>query len=127
MFRFLLPPATKAPSGRASPRRGAEENGTKEAETMGRDKGSLTEQQTKGTGTTTIQMRRKHNNEPHNPDSRCPKQDRRHALPNRSESPPRRPLSTGTQRDVTRYGKQGSVWPGGVSPHPPAVPLPGVR
>jgi len=28
---------------------------------VGRDKGSLTEQQTKGTGTTTIQMRRKHN------------------------------------------------------------------
>ena len=30
---------------------------------VGWDKGSLTEQQTKGTGTTTIQIRRKHNNE----------------------------------------------------------------
>ena len=28
---------------------------------VGRDKGSLTEQKTKGTGTTTIQRRRKHN------------------------------------------------------------------
>jgi len=28
---------------------------------VGRDKGSLTEQQTKGTGTTMIQKRRKHN------------------------------------------------------------------
>jgi len=28
---------------------------------VGRDKGSLTRQQTKGTGTTTIQIRRKHN------------------------------------------------------------------
>jgi len=28
---------------------------------VGRDKGSLTEQQTKGTVTTTIQIRRKHN------------------------------------------------------------------
>jgi len=28
---------------------------------VGRDKGSLTEQQTKGTGTTTVQIRRKHN------------------------------------------------------------------
>ena len=34
---------------------------------------------------------------------------------------------TGTQRDVTGYGTPGSVRPGGVSPHPPAVPLPGVR
>jgi len=39
---------------------------------VGRDKGSLTEQQTEGTATTTIQIRRKHNNEPHNPQSRSP-------------------------------------------------------
>ena len=32
---FRLPPATKAPRGRPSPRRGAEENGKKEAETGG--------------------------------------------------------------------------------------------
>jgi len=35
--------------------------------------------------------------------------------------------STRTQRDITWYGIPGSVWPGGVSPHHPAVPLPGVR
>jgi len=34
---------------------------------------------------------------------------------------------TGTHRDLTWYGIPGSVWPGGVSPHPSAVPLPGVR
>jgi len=33
---------------------------------VGRDKGSLTEQQTEGTGTTTIQIRRKHNTNSHN-------------------------------------------------------------
>ena len=35
VFRFRLPPATKAPRGRPSPRRRAEENGKKEAETGG--------------------------------------------------------------------------------------------
>jgi len=33
LFWFWLPPATKAPCGRPSPRRGAEKNGKKEAET----------------------------------------------------------------------------------------------
>ena len=33
----------------------------------------------------------------------------------------------GTQRDGPWYGIPCFVWPGGVSPHPPAVPLPGVR
>jgi len=33
---------------------------------VGRDKGSLTEQQTEGTGTTTIQIRRKYNTNPQN-------------------------------------------------------------
>ena len=35
LFWFRLPPATKAPRGRPSPRRRAEENGKKEAETGG--------------------------------------------------------------------------------------------
>ena len=35
LFRFRLPPATKAPRGCPSPRRRAEENGKKEAETGG--------------------------------------------------------------------------------------------
>jgi len=46
-----------------SPGRGWEENGKKKAKTggSGLDKGSLTEQQTKGTATTTIQIRTIHN------------------------------------------------------------------
>ena len=35
VFRFRLPPATKAPRGRPSPRQRAEENEKKEAETGG--------------------------------------------------------------------------------------------
>jgi len=93
---------------------------------VGRDKGSLTEQQTEGTGTTMVQIRRKHNNEAHDPDSRSPGQDRRHAPPKPRVRSRRATPPTRTQRDVTWYGIPGSVWPGGVSPHPPAVPLPGV-
>jgi len=51
MFWFQLPPATKAPRSHPSPHRGAEENGKKKKhrqKLVGRDKGSLTEQQTKG-------------------------------------------------------------------------------
>jgi len=89
---------------------------------VGRDKGSLTEQQTEGTGTTTIQIRRKHDK------NRPALSDRTSAARSRAArdfSPCRPP--TGTQHDGTWYGIPGSVWPGGVSPHPPAVPLPGVR
>ena len=71
---------------------------------MGRDKGSLTEQQTEGTGTTTIQIRRKHNNEPHDPDSRSPEQDGHRALPSRSSVPPRRPPPP--ERSVTAHGME---------------------
>jgi len=49
LFWFRLQPATKAPRGRPSPRRGAEENEMKTGrKPVGRDKGSLTEQQTEG-------------------------------------------------------------------------------
>jgi len=94
---------------------------------VGWDKSSLTEQETEGTVTTTVQIRRKHNNESRDPDSRSPEQDPG-AAPSQaaSESPPRRPSPTGTPHDVTWHGIPGSVWSGGVSPHPPAVPLPGV-
>jgi len=34
-----------------------------------------------------VEIRRKHNNEPHDPDSRSPKQERRRALPNRERVP----------------------------------------
>jgi len=47
---------------------------------VGRDKGSLTEQQTKGTATTTIQIRRKQH-EPHDPESGSPRQYRCRELP----------------------------------------------
>jgi len=94
---------------------------------VGQDKGSLTEQQTEGTGTTTIQKKKKE----------YTKQTRRTEPRSRTEPPlcapkprvsSRPPLSpTGTQRDDTRYGTPGSVGPGGVSPHPLAVPLPGFQ
>ena len=91
---------------------------------VGRDKGSLTEQQTKGTGTTTIQIRRKHKNEPHDPESRSPRQDQRPPSRAASEFPLRRPR-TGTQHDSTWYGIPCSVWPGGFGSARPAVSLPG--
>ena len=55
---------------------------------VGRDKGSLREQQTKGTGTTTIQMRRKTQQEPHDPESRSPGPDRCPHSRDASEFPP---------------------------------------
>ena len=80
---------------------------------VGRDKGSLTEQQTKGTVTTTIQMRRKHNT------NRTAQRD---ALPDRTAVACSRatrellPLSpTGAQHDDTWHGIPCSLWPGGVS------------
>jgi len=72
------------------------------------------------TGTTMIQIRRKHNNEPHDPDSCSPGRDRRRAPPqSRERVPAALPPRTGTPRDVPWYGIPVSVWPGGVSPHPP--------
>ena len=47
MFWFRLLPATKAPRGHPSTRRRAEEN-EKRQKLVGRDKGSLTEQQNRG-------------------------------------------------------------------------------
>jgi len=82
---------------------------------VGWDKGSLTEQQTKGTGTTTIQIRRIH---------KTNQQNRTHrAEPlSRTEPPPRAPEPrvssrhavppTRTQHDGTWYGIPSSVWPG---------------
>jgi len=82
---------------------------------VGRDKSSLTEQQTKWTGTTTIQVRRKHNTNRTTHRAALPNR-RSCALPSR-EWVPAAPLpSTGTQHDGTWYGIPCSVWPGGVSP-----------
>jgi len=81
---------------------------------MGQDKGSLIEQQTKGTGTTTIQIRGKHdtNCTTHRAvfaDSTLRSHERVLAMP---------PPLTGIQHDGTWYGIPGSVWQvwGWVSP-----------
>jgi len=82
---------------------------------VGWDKGSLTEQQTKGTGTTTIQKRGMHKT---NQQNRTSLSDRTSALPSRAarDFPLPRSPPTGTQHEGTWYGIPGSVWPGGVSP-----------
>jgi len=94
---------------------------------VGRDKGSLTEQQTEGTVTTTIQIRGIHRTNPTT--------QRERELFSRTApplSPPEPRVSscraappTGTQHDGTWYGIPGSVWPGWGWVSPPAVPLPG--
>jgi len=88
---------------------------------VGWDKGSLTEQQTKGTGTTTIQLRSKHNI--NRMTYRAVLLDRTGAARSRavSEFPPPSSPPTGTQHDGTWYGIHCSVWPGCVSP-PGCVP-----
>jgi len=125
LFWFRLPLAIKVPRGRPSPPPGHggewKETGRK---LVDRDKGSLTEQQTEGTVTTTIQIRRKYDTNSHNRPSLPDRTGAAHSRA-RIEFLPRRP-PTRTQRDGTWYGIPGSVWPGGVSP-PPTVPLPGVR
>jgi len=82
---------------------------------VGRDKGSLTEQQTEGTATTTVQLRRKHNNEPHDPDSCSPKQYRRRVPPKprvrfRRAAPPLEPsmMSHGMEYRAL-FGQVGSA------------------
>jgi len=82
---------------------------------VGRDKGSLTEQQTKGTGTTTIQIKRKHNTNRMTHRAALPDRTGARAPELRVSSRPQLP-PTGTQHDGTWYGIPGSIWPGGVSP-----------
>ena len=90
---------------------------------MGRDKGSLTEQQTKGTGTTTIQKRGLHRTNPQNRAHRTEPLSRTEP----PLSPPEPRVSshcaaprTGTQHDGTWYGIPGSVWPGWGWVSPPS-------
>jgi len=73
---------------------------------VGWDKGSLTEQQTKGIVTTTIPIRRIHKTKQQSAESNS-----QHLPPLRAQLHP-----TGTQHDGTWYGIPCSVWPGGVSP-----------
>jgi len=90
---------------------------------VGQDKGSLTEQQTEGTATTTIQIRRKHK-------INCTTQ--RAALPDpfmrsrvASEFPP--PRSTTSEPSMMAHGMEHPALFGQVGSACPAVPLPGVQ
>ena len=95
---------------------------------VSQDKGSLTEQKKKGKRNkkgTNKEKKQKWTARLRQPLSRTgpvPRPPKPRVSPHRATPP-----STRTQGDVTWYGIPGSVWPGGVSPHPPAVPLPGVR
>jgi len=86
---------------------------------VGRDKGSLTEQPTKGTGTTTIQIRRKHNTN-HTTHRAAPKplssQDTREFPPPRSPPP---------EPSMTAHGVEYPALFGQVRSALPALPLPG--
>jgi len=81
---------------------------------VGWDKGSLTEQRPKGTVTTTIQIRRKHNT--NHTTQRATLPDRCCVLPSREFVPALQLPPTGTQHDGTWCGIPCSVWPGWVSP-----------
>jgi len=80
-----LLPATKVPRGCPSPRWGAEENGKKTGRKLvGRDKGSLTEQQTKGNSNNNDTDKGNTQNKPH---------DHRAVLPDRTAAEPSRAVS----------------------------------
>jgi len=79
---------------------------------VGRDKGSLTEQQTKGIVTTMTRVRRILNTN-HTTPRAASTAVHSGAV---SEFPPPSFPVTGTQHDGTWYGIPGSVWPGCVSP-----------
>jgi len=93
---------------------------------VGRDKGSLTEQQKKENRNNNDTDKEKIGHRLAQ-QTLSPGQDQHRVLPSCERVPPLAVPPNGTQHDGTWYGIPGSVWPGGVSPHPPAVPLPGVR
>jgi len=106
--------ATQPPLPRPGCRGESKETGRK---LVGRDKGSLTEQQTKGTGTTMIQKRGIHKTNPQNRacrteplSPRMPLRAPELRVSSRHPAPP-----TGTQHDGTWYGIPCSVWSGWVS------------
>ena len=90
---------------------------------MGRDKGSLTEQQTKGTGTTMIQIRRIHNTNRIN--QRAALLDRTGAANSRaaSEFPP--PSFPSPEPSMTAHGMEYSALFRQVGSARPAVSLSG--
>ena len=126
-WRFLvivwLWPATKGPRGcsAAPPPAGVQRRIERNRQKLvGRVKGSLTEQQTKGTITTTIQTRRIHKTKQQNAESNshCPQAARRSqaTTPSCTQLPPAR-----AQHDGTWCGIPCSVWSVWVSP-PGCVP-----
>ena len=90
---------------------------------MGRDKGSLTEQRTKGTVTTMIQIRRKYDTHSHNRPS-LPDRTGAARSPAANEFPPRRPPPP--EPSMTAHGMEYPALFGqvGVGSAHPAVPLP---
>jgi len=92
---------------------------------VGQDKGSLTEQQTKGTGKTTIQITRKTQRKPHDPESRSPGPDWHPHSRAVSEFPP--PSSPPPEPSMAAHGMEYPALFGQVGSARPAVPLPGVQ
>jgi len=73
MFWFRLQPVTKAPRGRPSPRRGAEENGKKQAETGGSGYGQFNRTANKGNRNNNDTDKEKTQHKLHDPQSRSPR------------------------------------------------------
>jgi len=90
---------------------------------VGRDKGSLTEQQTKGTVTTTIQTSRKHNT--NRTTQRAVLPDRTAAEPSRASSEFLPPSSPPPEPNMTAHSMEYPVLFSQVGSACPAVLLPG--
>jgi len=88
---------------------------------VGQNKGSLTEHQTKGTGTTTIRIKRKHNTN-RTTHRAAPAAEHSRAA---SEFPP--PSSPPTEPSMMACGMEYPALFGQVGSARPAVPLPGFQ
>jgi len=91
---------------------------------MGRDKGSLTEQQTKGIRRTTIQIRGIHKTKQTAQQSRSPELTPLRAPEPRESS--HRPAPPPSEPSMTAHGMEYPALFGQVGSAHPAVPLPGV-
>jgi len=108
-----------------SPRWGGEENGRNRQKLVGRDKGSLTEQQTKGTVKTTIQIRGIHKTKRRNAESNshCPMMS---CVLNFCDQLPPRPAPQ-LEPSMAAHGMEYPVLFGQIGSDCPAVSLPGFR
>jgi len=86
---------------------------------VGQDKGSLTEQQTKGTGTTTIQIRRKHNMNRATPRAVLP--DQTVAPPSQAASEFPQPSSPPPEPSMMAHGMEYPALFGQVGSAPPRL------